>query len=115
MSRLKRFQTAGVAAGATLLCLSGWLGLRAQDTGAVAHPECSFFGPQHDKFVRSGIEGEKVAKFPLSTLTSAVAQRVSYLPQDQAAAATLPPLDSMGLIDKYLFKAMQDANVQPAP
>lgn len=104
-----------ITAGTSLLCLAGWWSLQAQDLAKVNHADCSFFGAQHERFLKSGIEGERLQRFPLSTLTTAVARQVAYLSTEQAHSQSLPALDSMGLIDKYIFKAIQDAGVKPAP
>lgn len=94
----------------------------------VEHPECIFFAPQlRAKFV--GTTG--MARYrAMSNLTASV---VSQLPPQQdagnppAAAPTLPfvpggsrtdeqqKLNQMGPIDRYIFSALQQANVTPAP
>lgn len=93
----------------------GWL--------PVSDPFCTFFGPDHDKYVEALQD-----KFVLSNTTEEVA---GLMPPSEdvraafAAVVTMPSApggsrtDSLqnqgGIIDKYVFQKMAQAGVAPAP
>ncbi|HYL38710.1 MAG TPA: DUF1549 domain-containing protein [Bryobacteraceae bacterium] len=101
------------------------LGVRAaDDTLAIEHADCPFFGPSHDKIVQASLRGFRSGKlvrvagqqaardFAASTLTETVASSLAAAP-----SGTQPHFDpaTAGTIDSYLFPAMAAANVTPAP
>jgi hypothetical protein len=111
------------------LGIAAWLPLSAQeaDPAAVAaaigqssHAECSFFGPQHDRFLNL-----KPGKSNLGALTTQVS---ALLSAPRAAASTgLPSLPGGGrtfgkgplahsdtLIDNFIYAKFQANNVTPA-
>lgn len=114
---------AGVA-GAILLA-SGLVISRAQDPVdeqlPVSDPICTFFGPDHDKFIpnlKSGFASQ-------ANLTVGVSSRVA-MAAEVVAAAGLPSVPggsrsatlarpSSNTIDKYIFPALSVAGVAPAP
>src|SRR5271165_142702 len=77
----------------------------------VEHADCAMFGPQRDSFMSAA-----KPDFRLSALTNRVMRYVPAAPSNHAARVT-PKDDSsnpQGLIDGYLFQAMQNAGVTPA-
>jgi hypothetical protein len=100
--------------------IPGILVLRAQeDLGPqlpVEHPECVYFGPQHDRLASAGLNPPLAAarqEFPLSSLTEAVVQQLPALPA-RSRSSSFQNFDEMGTIDRYLFSAMKAAGVNPA-
>ena len=78
---------------------------------AVEHPDCALFGPQREAFLAATKEN-----YSRGTLTAAVGR---YLPAYRTASSGKTAMADnaagpQGLIDKYLFQAMQDAGVAPA-
>ncbi|HZS49490.1 MAG TPA: DUF1549 domain-containing protein [Bryobacterales bacterium] len=94
--------------------------LRAQDESEpqlpVAHPECVYFGPQHERYARQGLSmpGTSSSQLSLSALTQQVVRQLPPLSSATRSGA-LQPLAQMGPIDRNLFAAMQAAGVSPAP
>jgi hypothetical protein len=116
-----------LAGGTAVLGLTvGFFALRAQDPTpdppelSTTDPNCTFFGPQHDKLAG-------VASSQAGALTAQVASQLPNSSQspDDTASSTLPsaPGGSRtsssqhpdGTIDKYIFQALSDAGVAPAP
>jgi hypothetical protein len=84
----------------------------------VEHAECVFFGKDHDKFARSGASARAGAPsapetWTLSRLTEQVAASLPTPPGGTRTGDLTAP--STNTIDRYLFKAMEDAGVAPAP
>jgi hypothetical protein len=111
-----------MAAGgvAALMALGG---LRAQDPAqlAVSDPNCIFFGPDHDTF--AGV-GKLAAQARLTQEVSARMTMASSAVRPEASlsvASLLPgrrlgePVPSGNNIDKYIFQALSQAAVAPAP
>jgi hypothetical protein len=83
----------------------------------VEHPECVLFGPNYDKLVAkaAGTSGPSPHQAEASALTTAVAALLpppgsrtdTFTKQLQAAQS--------GSIDSYIFNALSQAGVQPAP
>ncbi len=118
-----------IVSGAALALMGVWAArLLAADDAALTleHADCPFFGPQHDTIVRASLRGFRSGRmvriagngaarprdFAASSLTEKVASSVSA-PVAHEAAVVDP--DTAGTIDHYLFKAMADAEVTPAP
>jgi hypothetical protein len=141
-----RYRGIIVAGFAALITGAGWMSMRAQDpvpgeppaapaelaSGEiraeipVADPSCTFFGPDHDKFVNR--------RNPYRDAGLLTARVVSQLaaPRDVAAAANLTTGSSLpsapggsrtdslehpsgNTIDKYIFAALSEKGVAPAP
>lgn len=107
---------------AILIALAGSsiLLLRAQDALdaqlPVSHPECVFFGPDHDKYASAGLQQSTIrpSAYVLSNMTEEVVKQLPFLPSSTRSGA-LQQLDQIPTIDRYLFSAMQAAGVTPAP
>jgi hypothetical protein len=117
---------------AVLIVAAGFMIVRAEDPPSstasdaaadqlpVSDPSCTYFGPNRDKFIGS-------QNLDKATLTANVAARLAPAAEVMSAfAANAMPsapggsrtdtLQHIGNnIDKYLFKAMSDAGVAPAP
>jgi uncharacterized protein DUF1549/uncharacterized protein DUF1553 len=105
---------------------AGLLGLRADDALPVEHAECTFFGPNHDKFVQAGRRGFRAGRpvkiaeasavaagnYSASALTEAVTASLAPPPGTRTGALIDPA--TTNTIDRYLFQAMAEANVTPA-
>ena len=108
--------SAALAAGTCLLALAP-----AQDepqSMVVDHSECSLFGSKRDQLSGSGLASEARRRYRMSELTSQVVPLLGVAKSRFGAAVTTagPRLaGEQGVIDTYLFKAMQDASVTPAP
>lgn len=82
---------------------------------------CTFFGPNHAKYVlNEGLGIPTGGKRPVSanaarlaTLTKIVADGLPGVPGG-TRTGTATSTGQLGMIDQYLFAAMQDAGVQPA-
>src|SRR5438046_2927041 len=119
------------ASVAAFIAAAGWMTVRAQEPIdavfdspevrelPVSDPQCTFFGPQHDKFVRLN----SFAK--ASDLTARVMTQMAAIAVDQAAA-TIPSAPggsrtselqraSTNTIDKYIFDALTEKGITPAP
>jgi hypothetical protein len=76
----------------------------------VNHSECSLFGPKRETLSASGLAAEARQRYRMSELTSQV---VPFLAK--ATATVTRRAAPQGVIDTYLFQAMQEAGVSPAP
>lgn len=86
----------------------------------VMHPECIFFGADHDKFAAAKKSVRKNTgpggQYSASALTEAVVAALPSVPgPPRTAAAADLAATSTNTIDQYLFQAMKDAGVTPAP
>lgn len=118
-----------IGSGMALMLTAGFVVSRAQDPPQdpldqqlpVSDPICSFFGPQHDKYVPA------LSQHAVGALT---AQVVSQLPAPEAimaaASAAIPSApggsrtdalahSNVNTIDTYIFQALSAAGVAPAP
>ena len=109
------------AAIVSVLAAPGTLLLRAQsalDTQlAVSHPECVFYGVDHDKYASAGLQAganKSHHTFVLSKATEEVVKQLPLLPTSTRTGA-MQQFEKMGTIDANLFMAMQAAGVAPAP
>lgn len=89
---------------------------------AVDHAECALFGPMRDKLIESGLAAQARRRYGLSELTAQVVPMLggagkgrNYIVPGGSRTDVFQQLDSLGVIDYHLFKAMQDAQAQPAP
>ncbi len=117
------------AAGVGALVLAGGLfGIARSDDQqlTVSHPECVFFLPKGSRNPTNNTTPDGAEQFGLSNVTEQVARLLSAAPEDTAAAAGLPSVPggsrtgslqspASNTIDKYIFQAISDAGVTPAP
>src|SRR5438876_107494 len=85
-------------------------------TPVFAQADCEYFGPKHDRFVSRqtravGGEGATGHRQRMSEITSAVAALLPKVPAGSRTASE----QKETTIDYYLFGAMQNAGVAPAP
>jgi hypothetical protein len=88
----------------------------------VEHAECTFFGPERDKFVDAGKRGSHHGRvidltahaLAASELTAAVTSAVPP-PPPGTRTGDLIDASTSGTIDRYLFQAMAEQKVAPAP
>ena len=115
---------------AILLGISGLalIGLRAADDAlSIEHADCPFFGSSHQKIVAGAMRGFRSGRlvrvsgshantrdFAASSLTEAVTSALSAPPPGTRTGTIADPA-SPNTIDRYLFPAMAQANVTPAP
>jgi hypothetical protein len=110
---------------AALLVVStlGLVVVLASDENAlqIQHAECTFFGPDHDKFVQAATRGFRDGRpigppreYKASTLTEAVVASLPPPPPGTRTGSLIDPATT-NTIDRYLFQAMAQANVTPAP
>ena len=120
-----------VGGGAFLLLVSGGLLVsRAQEPAPaqdplasldqtqlpVEHPECTFFGPQRDKFVQAAMKarGVNMASHGLSDLTEKVVQMMNYVPPGSPTYG-FEASQATGSIDSYIYADFQKNGITPAP
>ncbi|HEY6390949.1 MAG TPA: DUF1549 domain-containing protein, partial [Bryobacteraceae bacterium] len=117
-------RTVAILVGASAFALIGALAA-ADDALPVEHAECTFFGANHDKFVQAGARGFVAAgrlagpasaaqEFQASGLTQAVASALPPVPPGTRTGSLIDPATS-NTIDKYIFQALAENNVTPAP
>ena len=87
----------------------------------IQHSECTFFGPDHDKFVQAATRGFRNGRpvgppreYQASALTEAVVAALPPPPPGTRTGSLIDPATT-NTIDRYLFQAMAQANVTPAP
>lgn len=88
---------------------------RYREPLAVEHSECAFFGSGHARFAYTGLRQRAAQTQAAGVLTVAVVQRLGgnrFRVESVPSVALAPPA---GLIDSYIFAALQDAGVTPAP
>jgi hypothetical protein len=117
----------------------GLIGVRAaDDTLSIQHADCPFFGADHDKIVQSSMRGFRGGKlvevagsrdtlrdYTASKLTESVVASLGTAASGTATLGAAPPPGTRtgtladpatsNTIDRYLFPAMAQANVTPAP
>jgi hypothetical protein len=85
------------------------------DVSAINHSDCSYFGPQRDRFLtdalrRNGALGSR----QLSRLTAEVAAMVRHVPGG-SRTHTFDQQHQAGSIDSYIFADLQKNGIAPAP
>jgi len=114
----------GVLAGLTLVGA-----LAADEVLQINHSDCPFFGASHDKIVQASLRGFKDGKlvsvagrdiaatheYTLSSLTEAVAAALPEAAPPGTRTGDISNPATTNTIDQYLFPAMAQANVAPAP
>ena len=81
------------------------------------HPDCTFFGPQRERFVTDAMErlGGRAKTRPLSSLTDQVMR--AHGEWSPAAARPIPTTGRIaaGSLDSYIFADFQKHGITPAP
>jgi hypothetical protein len=119
-----------VLGGAGLVVSGGLLVSRAQEPVAVQdpvasleqtqlpveHPECSFFGPNRDQFVKAAMKarGINMGEHPLSDLTERVVRMMNYVPPGSPTYG-FQQSEQSGSIDSYIYADFQKNGITPAP
>src|ERR1044071_8583317 len=82
----------------------------------VEHPECSFFGPQRERFVTDALQRLNGGRPPhkLSDMTNKVVRALAVVPGG-SQTATFDTSHAAGSIDSYIFGDLQKNNITPAP
>ena len=122
MRRPRWVPTLGVAA---VVACSGFLLVRAQDPlqdpaavqYTVAHPECNFFGSEHEKFAYTGLNAAlSPARHAraLGSLTRDVAGAIAT-PPPGSPTSTFSSANQAGSIDSYILADWKANSVTPAP
>ncbi len=78
---------------------------------APADPQCAFFGPGREQYVRSALERQAARFHPLTALTEQITRARAFAPKSQARSE---PSYETGSIDSFLYTAIQAAGVKPA-
>ena len=101
--------------GLSTLLLGGLLLSRAQEEarnlGEAEHPECTFFGPQRDKFLRARAVAAN-SETSLNRITDRVV-RLAFVPGG-SRTKSFQDLEGLGTIDRHLFADMEANVVTPA-
>lgn len=83
----------------------------------VEHPDCTYFGPKHERFAAGARNGGSMhpgrGQYSLSALTEQVAQAVTFIPGGSRTDG-FEKTHQSGSIDNYLYADMQAAGVKPA-
>src|SRR5450432_4217251 len=114
-----------ILCGVSILVFSGLLSGQTNDTSAlsetgqltVPHAECSFFGPQRERFVRQLLQsrGSRDARaFALSGTTEKVSAMLGYVPCG-SRTYTYDQSHQAGSIESYIFADFQANSITPAP
>jgi len=110
--------------GISVLTVSGLMILRANADPAqsdaaqyaVSHPECSYFGADHDKVTKAALKGvgRSLNTHPLSDLTTQVIRAMSYVPPG-SPTYSYGASHQAGSIDSYIWADFQKNGITPAP
>src|SRR5262249_35791268 len=84
-----------------------------QDQLPVEHPECSFFGPQRERYVTDALQ--KLGGGRSHRLTALTDQVVRSLAAPSGNARRLDKTYPNGTIDAYIFADFQKNGIPPAP
>jgi hypothetical protein len=126
-----RIITASVTAGvAVLMAGAGWMAVRAQDPAdgsfdapvvremPVSDPQCTFFGPQHDKFVKSNsyASASELTDRVMTQIAASIELATAAIPSAPGGSRTNElEHPSSNTIDRYIFDALTQKGVAPAP
>jgi len=83
----------------------------------VAHPECSFFGPKRERYVREALRARGAGgsdTFALSSATEKVSAMLGFVPGG-SRTYTYDQSHQAGSIDSYIFADFQANSITPAP
>lgn len=88
----------------------------AQDQLPVEHPECTFFGPQRERYVTDALErlGHRQRTRALSTTTENVARSLAVIPGG-SQTYTFDQQHKTGTLDSYIWADFQKNGITPAP
>jgi len=122
---MKKPQLWSVLNGVSILAFTGMLVGQTGDSPAlsdpdqltVSHPECSFFGPQRERFVREALQamGRRDPRaFALSSTTEKVSAMLGSAPGG-SRTYTYDQSHQSGSIDSYIFADFQANSITPAP
>src|SRR5580658_2282225 len=110
--------------GICVLAVSGLMVVRAHGDPAqsdaaqyaVSHPECSYFGVDHDKVTTAALKGvgRSLNTHPLSNLTTQVIRAMTYVPPG-SPTYTYGQSHEAGSIDSYIWADFQKNGIAPAP
>jgi hypothetical protein len=84
---------------------------------AVSHAECSYFGPQRERFVEAALRtsgGRLASPRSLSSITNQVAAALAPIPGG-SRTHTLDQSHAPGSIDSYIWADFAANNITPAP
>ncbi len=95
----------------TALTFPGWRIAAAADEDGVQHGDCTMFGAGRERFARQARN-----RFALSQLTEQVSRSLVAPAASRHTKSDEPAVsDSKNLIDGYIFPALAEAGVTPAP
>jgi hypothetical protein len=81
----------------------------------VSHPECTFFGPRRERFVRESLKARgTILSSALSSTTEKVSQMLGFVPGG-SRTYTFDQSHQAGSIDSYIFADFQANGIAPAP
>lgn len=107
-----------VLGGISFLISAGLLISRAQDGAQlpVEHPNCTFFGPDREKYVQAALRaiGKSKGSHALSDTTERVAQALGYVPPGTPTYGFNQSQDT-GSIDSYITADLAANGIAPAP
>jgi Protein of unknown function (DUF1549)/Protein of unknown function (DUF1553) len=87
------------------------------DPIAVSHAECTFFGPQRERFIRQSLKARGAGNadtFALSATTEKVSQMLGVVPGG-SRTYTFDQAHQAGSIDSYIFADFEAHGISPAP
>lgn len=95
-----------------IFLVAGYVGVSADDENeyGTPHPECSYFGPQRERFLRSEL-GQPGEGLSLSAVTEQV---IAALPPSRSRTDPNRDARQENYIDQYIFAALKRAGVAPA-
>src|SRR5438045_1399995 len=98
----------------SVVAFSGYL-IAQQDQLAVEHPECTFFGPQRERFVNDALErlGGRPKTRRLSALTGQVVRAMAVIPGG-SETDTYGREHAAGSLDSYIFADFKKHSIKPA-
>jgi hypothetical protein len=95
--------------------LCGYL-VAQQDQLTVEHPDCTFFGPQRERFVTEALErlGGRSKTRRLSSVTDQVVRAMAVIPGG-SETYTYGREHAAGSLDSYIFADLKKHGITPAP
>lgn len=98
-----------------IFLIAGCVGVSADDESETPHPECTYFGPQRERFLRA----ERLRPGDGATLSAVTEQVVGALPPSGAAPSrsrtgSNRDAQSENYIDQYIFTVLKRLGVPPA-
>ena len=113
MKRLGRRFPLFIAAGTAIVIFAWGLTASAQESiEPVAHPECTYFAPEGEKY-RVALPGRK-RDSEAGRLTELVVSRLGAKTMSAGSAPRLAAA-AESTIDRYIFQTLEEAGVTPAP